>query len=173
MAIEIEKKSKVKGPLWLYTLLAVGLGLVLTMAAIYLYFTEANKAAAERIGELDSSLQKTTQERDLESNILAKRNKIEDFKDILEEHKKVINIFNFLQEKTHPEAWFSDFSFNLGEQTVEVAVSAEDFEAAGQQILILREEDFLKDVKASGIKEVGERGVGFNLFLTFKPQIFE
>ncbi len=173
MAIEIAKKSKLKGPLWLYILLIAGVVLVLGLGGSYLYFYLTSKSINQEIDELSQQIKKTPEEKELEDNILAKEKKIEDFKKLLAQHKKVLSVFSFLQEKTHPEVWLSDFDFKPDEAIVSVSAKSENFESVGQQIMTLREEDILKKINLSDLSTSEKGGVVFSLKLEFDPQIFE
>ena len=173
MAIEIEKKSKLKGPLWLYILMVVGVVLALGLAGTYFYFFKVGKDISQQIEEMDQALKKTSEEKELENTLLSKEKKVEDFQELLSKHRKVLNVFNFFQEKTHPKTWFSEFDFSGKEKTVSLSGTADGFIAVGQQILILREEELLKNIKLSGLS-MGEEGkIEFSLQLTLDPQIFK
>ncbi len=173
MAIEIAKKPKLKGPFWLYLLLVIGVVLVLGLGGSYLYFYLTGKTVEQEIGELSRQLEKTEGEKELENDILAKEKRIEDFKNLLAKHKKVLNVFNFIQERTHPKIWFSDFNFETGKAVVSVSAESDDFEFVGQQIMTLREEDILKKINLSELSTGEEKGVDFSLQLEFDPQIFK
>jgi len=173
MAIEIAKKSKLKGPLWLYILMIAGIVLALGVAGTYFYFSKVGKDISQQIKEIDQALKKTPEEKELENTLLSKEKKIEDFQELLSKHKKVLNVFSFFQEKTHPRTWFSEFDFSGKEKTVSLSGTADSFTAIGQQILVFREEELLKNVKLSGLS-MGEEGeIEFSLQLTLDPQIFK
>ncbi len=173
MAIEISKKTTIKGPIWLYVLLAVGIVLVLGLGGTYAYFYFQGKNMSQRITEISQKLQKTEEEKALENDLLSKEKKIEDFKKLLSGHKKIINVFNFLQERTHPQVWFSNFNFEGSGGSVSVEAKAKNFEAAGQQLLTLRKESILKTINLSELSTGEQGGVVFSLNLTFDSQIFE
>ncbi len=173
MAIEIAKKPKLKGPLWLYILMMAGIVLALGLAGTYFYFFKVGKDISQQIEGIDQALKKTPEEKELENTLLSREKKIEDFQELLSKHKKVLNVFNFLQEKTHPQVWFSEFDFSGKEKTVSLFGTANSFTTVGQQILIFREEEFLKNVKLSELSMGEEGDIGFSLQLTFDPQIFE
>ena len=125
----------------------------------------------EEITDLDQQLKKTAEEKELENNLLAKEKRINDFKGLLSKHKKVINVFNFLQEKTHPQASFSSFQLDSKGQ-ISLSGSTKSFENLGQQLLALKGESLLDDVTLSEVS-MGQEGITFSLRLLLNPEIFK
>lgn len=176
MAIEIVPKEEIKPIPWQNILLYFFIFLLLVSIAGYFaldyYFV---KKAQQKLQELEMKVTeiRTPQQIALEEKILDYREKIEDFSSLLSSHKKNSNFFNFFEKITHPRIFFSELNLNTKLNQVKLSGRAESFRALGEQLLIFREAEFIKDLNLSnlGIGEEGEIRFTFNLDLD--PNLFK
>jgi hypothetical protein len=174
MAIEIISKPKTKKFTWAKILLTVDIVLVLAFGGIYLYFNISSKQTSKKIGEAqDEIILLVSSNRDIEKKALFYEKKINDFSKLFSEHQETAKIFTFLEEKTHPNVWFSKFDFSADKLSVVVSGQAASFVDVGQQLLILKGEKSLKNINLSGLSLGEKKGVLFSLQLTFDPQVFK
>lgn len=173
MAIEIAPKPKIRVPLWATVLLWLCLISLVALLASYIYF----KKESEKLSE---NLKVTTAENILAQDIQKEtlglslyRKKIDDFKTLISEHKKTVNIFEFLERTAHPKIWFYDFNLDSPKNMVKVSGQAESFVVLGQQLLIFKKEENIKTINLSDISIDEERGINFSLELFFENQIFK
>jgi hypothetical protein len=128
---------------------------------------------SSKLSKIEESLKKTTEEQKLEQRLLNYQKKVRDFGVLLDYHLPPRNIFDFLEKITHPKVWFSSFSFNLEENKVSLSGQTDTFITLGQQIIILRNQDFIKDIDLSDISIDKDGKVGFNLQVSFNKEIFK
>jgi hypothetical protein len=172
MAIEIIPKPK-KRFSWATILFAICIVLLLGLAGTYYYFYQSSDKISQNIRDRENALIKTSSEKALEKKIILYEAKINTFAKLLSAHKKPLNIFNFLEEVCHPDVWLSDFELSSTKGMVIVSGKAKSFIALGQQLLIFKEVEYLKNVNLSEISIGEEGGVDFTLQLTFEPQVFK
>lgn len=108
----------------------------------------------------------------LESSILAKKEKIDNFKTLISNRKTVSEIFSILQEISHPKVWFSSFELKSEENSIGLVGQAKDFESLGQQIFILKSENLIESFDLQSISISKEGRINFNLSLSLDPQVY-
>lgn len=172
MAIEIIQKSKTKIPLWGKIFFGVSLVLALAAAGAYFYMNYSSQKTLQQIAETQGKIKSLVDaNRDMENRVLTYQKKINDFGILLSAHQDTLNVFSFLEEKTHPEIQLTGFDFDASKMSLALKGEAKSFVALGQQILILKGENILKNITLSEIK-LGEGGkVSFSLQLVFDSQI--
>ena len=179
MAIEIVSKPKTKSPSWATAIFAFSILILIALAASYFYFDRSARELSGQIQEKDSAIKETPEERGKREDATAKAAKINSFSQLLATHKKPENVIAFVQKITHPQVWFSNFSFSAKDLTVTMQGRSANFVTLGQQLLILealQKTNVLKGVKLSGVSMSGQEGagaVGFSLQLTLDPQILK
>ena len=91
----------------------VAVFLVVGFVGSYLYFYIVNKGLIDKIQETreaSQDLDKTIKEK--ENSLIISQRRIGDFSSILQEHKYIYNIFDFVDKNTIPAAWFYGFDFD-------------------------------------------------------------
>lgn len=169
MAIEIFPKTRIKKPQWAVVLLAFSLVLLLVLASTYFYFVRASGKTEE---EIEKKKQVLAGQEELEEELLLTERKINSFRELLSQHRDIVNVFEFLEAVCHPKVQFENFDLDVSQRSVAVSGRAQSFISLGQQLLILKGEDVLKDVILSDISLSEEGGVSFNLALVFNYEIF-
>lgn len=126
--------------------------------------------------ELEKSPQEIALENDMkqkENDLDIKSKKISAFEDILSNHKRVDNIFDFFEKNCLPDVWFSSFNFSSGKGQVEVLLSgaAENFVSIGQQMIILKKSPDIGSISLESLKIGSKSGVDFGIRVIFNPEI--
>lgn len=111
--------------------------------------------------------------KNLEKEILDKKEKIDIFKPLLESHLFNTNFFNFLASSTHPQVFFSKVDLNSKEATVSLSGQTDSFSTLGQQILIFSQKDLISDLNLTNFSISKEGKVNFDLKLKLNPKIFQ
>ncbi len=176
MGIQITPRSKIRIPIWSIIFGGICLVLLIGFLTSYFYFGWGIKKTSQEIQEKDklvTPLENAIKEK--ENELIPVKQKIDDFSQLLSEHKKPINIFEFLQKICLPNVWFSSFGFS---ETGAVIISGEtdNFLTFEHQIFVLRQEPLIKDLKIGGVlmsKGEGKESVNFSFSLTFDPQILK
>ena len=173
MAIEfVSKKEKKRNRLInvvFYSALVIFL--VFGISYLFLFYTEGE--TRKEISSIRQSLQRSPAETALEDKVLGYQKKIVYFSSILDKHKSVINLFNFLERNTHPRVWFSDLQLNVEKNTLQLLGHTGSFEALAQQINILKKQDLVKNLKIKQVSISKEGEIDFSFFFTFDDQILK
>lgn len=174
MAIEITPKQKIKVPIWVIIIGVLCVILVLAFLASYFYLYRSIKQMSQEIEEKNLTsfpLEKAIKEK--EQKIFPIKQKIDDFNELLSEHKKPLKVFEFLERICLPNVWFSTFDFTFEKGELTISGETDSFITIEQQILILKQEPLVKNLNLSGLS-IGEEGeVSFVLLLVFDPRIFK
>ena len=179
MAIEIIPKTKTKKVSFLGILFYFSLLLLLVFLISYFALNVYQKRLEQEITNIKKDLEKTPDEKALEEEIFGSeknvgyQQKIKDFGVLFNAHKLPVNLFNFLEENTHPKVWFSKFNLDLEKNLLDTSGYADNFEVLGQQALIFKRQDFIKNINLSGASLAKDGKVNFDLQLTIDPKIFK
>ncbi len=174
--VEIIPKEVPAVPKWLNILFYFALILLIFSIIGFFILNNSLKNSKAELTDLESSLLKkeTASEKiSLEKEILSYQNKIENFSSLTSQHLVSSKFFEIIQKITHPKVWFSTFSLNSREGSVELSGLSRDFESLEQQLLILREEKIIENVDLKNISITKEGGISFNLSLSFNPEILK
>ena len=169
MAIEISPRIKIKLPVWTIVTAAVLLILLIGFTAAYFYFAFSLKKIYQEFEEKNIiiiPLEKAITEKERELEPI--NQKIDDFNELLAQHKKTIDIFTFLERTSLPTIWFSDFTLNSRIGEVSLSVQADSFTTLEHQVNILEEEPVLRSLSITEVSVNEEGNIIFNLSLIFK-----
>jgi len=138
----------------------------------YWYLLQASDNLAEDIRETEEALLPTTEEHATEQYLLFRENQIANFAALLAEHHDLSYLFTFLEEKTHPEVWFSDFEFDAQKNDIMVSGTTVNFVALEQQMMILKTEPLIQTADLLELA-LAEGDVTFSLHLVVAAAVFE
>lgn len=169
MVIEIVPKEKIKRISKEGLLFYAAVALFVIAVLAFLFLTYYEKKSLDTIKELDDAIarQKTKERTELAQRIFTTKKKIENLSLLIANHKKGSNAFAFLEKITHPKLSFEVFSLDLEKGAVSVEGDTEGFKTLGQQIAILKGEEFVKNINLMriGMGKEGEIGFSFSLIL--------
>lgn len=172
MAIEVVSKVKIKTPRWASILFIAGFVALIFLLASYVYFGQASQTLSAGIQEKEDVLRLTLAEKTLEEKMRIQERKISQFNNLLADHRKTLNLFEFLEQRSHPLVWISEFGFNASKNTVNISGEAQSFVALGQQILVLKGDSLIRGVQVADISLAATGKITFDLQLVFDPEIF-
>lgn len=173
MAIEMD--SKKAETTWVgflfYIFIVLAIISIISSAVLFLLCENSKAAVVELQAEIDSKNTKEIQE--LEQKVKLTKKRVDDFGDIIEKHRINSQFFKELEETTHPLFFFSDIELGIDAGKVSLSGITNDFESLGQQILILEEKEFIKNVQlvSADIAEGGR--IGFTIDVSFDPNYFK
>ena len=167
--VELIPRQAPKIPKWLNILFYFSLAfLVLTIVSFFILNSSIN-GRQEMLEDLNQILlsKKTPERMAIEEEVLNYEKKFGDFVFLSEGHLEISDIYPLIEESTHPQVWFSQFTLAASENIVNLSGKAQNFEVLGQQILILEKKDFIRSLHldSAGINKQGK--VDFTL--TFSP----
>lgn len=172
MAIEVGSKKEIKKlsptDIFLYFCL------ILLAVFVLGYFVLAGyqKVLKTELAGMSESLKKTSEEGNLEREVLVWREKIEDFGNLLKNHQAALNVFGFLEKATHSQVWFKKMDLDLQKKTLILSGQAASFEVLGQQILIFKKQTSVESLDLSQVSMDKDGAVQFDIQIVLKPQLF-
>jgi hypothetical protein len=174
MAIEIIPKEAAKLPLWqnilFYVSIAVLLAVILCYGILYKLGEKASITLKERENLYEQN--KTPEILSLESEILDYKNKISAFSNLISQHKFSSTFFQFLEKITHPKVVFLEMDFNVKDNKITLFGQTDSFLTLGQQIMIFKQQNMIKNVQLSNIGISKEGKVEFNIDITLDAKLF-
>lgn len=173
MGIEIINKPEIKKRRWPNVLFIICLIALFILVGSYVFLFILSENISEEIQEKKRILAQTPPEKELESQLILYEKKINTFKQLLVDHPNALNVFNVLEQVSHPQVSFSDFSFNSQGKTVSVSGKAASFIVLSQQMTILQETEFFKKITLSGISMNEDGKIGFSLNFIFDPEVLK
>lgn len=175
MVIEIVPKEKIKALTRESIFFYLSLVLLILVLALFFFFSYSEKKGLETLEKLDEAIAKlkTEEERELSQKLLGAKKRIEAISTLLSSHKKSTNVFDLLEKVTHPKVFLYDFSLDTGEGSVSFQGKTESFKALGQQIIIFKEEEFIKEINLSQANMGKEGEIDFSVSLLLDPEILK
>lgn len=178
--VEIIPKPTIKAPLGLNILLYFSIVLLIIAVLSIFVLDRLIKNSTDTLDNLKAAIGKTTpEETALRKEISDQERKLNDFSSLLDNHRKISKSFSFLENLSHPKAWFSSFSADPNQSLVRVSGLTESFQTLGEQLIIFQnpplpeQKKLIKSVALSEIS-IGEGGkIGFTFTLSLDPQIFK
>jgi Tfp pilus assembly protein PilN len=178
MAIEIGPQPKAKKTSLTDVIFYVALILLVMLVAGFFILNAWQKKLDVQLAEIKKSLERTDEEKALEEEIFGSPNKvglqqeIQDFSSLVDSQKLPLNVFNFLQESTHPRVWFQRFGLDVQQGSLSLSGFAESLEALNQQIMIFRSQEIIRDANLAQMSFTQDGDVSFDFQLTLDPKIF-
>lgn len=175
MAIQLSSAPKTESnkSLWVTIFLYFSLVFFLASVSSYFVFDYYAKKYSKNIEEIKMNIEQkgTAEEKKREEYILEKQETIKDFSKLLDEHKFVSSFFTNFESWCHPRVWFSRVNLNVADLTVGLSGQTDNFETLGQQILVFRNNKFIKGIDLSNIQMNDEGKIDFNLSVVFDGQV--
>jgi hypothetical protein len=171
--VNLEKNSdELKGA---KVLLFFAIFLLALSAAAYFVLDDFSKKNKIEIASLEASLNVFNSEENilLEKEVLAGKTRIDNFSRLITEHLNTSKVFGIIEGATHPKVWFKGFSFDSREGRITVSGEADNFEALGQQIIILENKENIIQADVSSISVNKEGRIGFGLSISIPPDILK
>lgn len=175
MAIEIiPKKTEAKLPA-VNILFYLSLILLIIFVLSYFVLGYFQKKSAKTLQNIEDiiSQKETSEAKALKKKIFGYQEKIEVVASLLTSHQLSRNFFTRLEDLSCPKVFFSNLDLDVGKSQVSLSGQTESFEALGQQLLIFKKGEFIKDVNLTKVSIGKEGEIEFTIELSFDPQIFK
>ena len=169
-------KTNQQQQLFLY----VSVGLLMVVLSAYLILIGLEKRASAEIDRLKEDIENVASEEDqkMKDEVLAAKEKIEDFSLLIVNHRRPSRFFEFLEEITHPKVGFTEVELNPVEMKAQLkgfsvnGINSTVFEAFGQQMYIFQEQELIKEVRLISLS-LGTKGeAAFLIELFLDPKLF-
>lgn len=172
--VEIIPKSFEEIPAWQRILLYFLIFLLIAIIIIYFLLGNLQEKSETYFQSLEERLskEKAPQIAELKEENLDYKKRIEDFSLLFESHILNKNFFDFIEAKSHPKVFFSEVDLNSQNSEASLSGLTDTFLSLGQQVLIFREDELVKDLILSHISIGKTGGVEFDLDISFKEELF-
>ena len=170
MGAKKRAKISVVDILYYLTIIFLVFSFLAYIGLIFLY-----RSSETKLNELTTAIQEkeTPQAHTLETKILEAKQRIEVFANLISNHCQSSNLFSFLAQKCHQQAFFSDLKLNLKKQELVLGGKTESFKSLAEQMLILSKEEMIKDLSLNDANIGKEGNIEFELLLNLNPLIFK
>ncbi len=158
--------------------LPFSIGIILLILAIlgYLFLQNNIKNSSENLKNLEESIsgKRTSEVENMEKEISGWRQKIEDYNLLFSGHRESSNLFEFLEKITHPKVWWTDFKFDPSfSSNLRLTGVSQDFSTLQQQLIILGNENYIKNIILNKVSLIKGGQVEFELEISVDPEILK
>lgn len=147
---------------------------VLLIGGLYFILqTKISSLQAEKLNIEASilSLDSNTLNQDTQAQVGDIQKRLSDFSFILKAHQYPSYFFDFVRSFCHKKVQYTEVSLDTKTAQANLVGSADNFQALGEQLLILNENPNVLSSEVTGINLQKEGKVSFNLSLKFAPGI--
>ncbi len=167
-------QAKIKKFWWVDVILYFVMSLLVATLICYAIFLIKNSMINEQIDDVNLSLKTlgTNLQKDQEKAVINYQAKINDFSNLLKNHKFASNVFAFMESQTMPNVWFKQFSLDAKTNAVQLSGESDDVEALSRQIAAFEKNKYVKSIGVLN-SSLGESArTQFNVNLVLDQNIF-
>ena len=176
MAIQLtpQRKEITDKTLWVTILFYFSLALFLVAGASYFVLDYFVANSSDELAAVETDIRQASSEEEeaQEKEVLKKQELIKNFSKLLAEHRFVSSFFTDLELWCHPRVWFSQIGLSVNDSSVSLSGQTDNFQTLGQQMIVLKNNQLVKNIDLSNISMGTESRINFNLNIVFNPQIF-
>jgi len=172
---KIIPKPKPKVAFFVNFLFYFSIVLIILLVASFFFLKNKISFLEERNEDLESQIAELEgeEEKELEEAILGFQEKIKIFKELFRDHKISSNFLSLLESSCHPKVQFTKLSLDTKNYQVNLEGKTESFQSLGEQLLILRKNENIKEFNLSNISLDREGKVNFDLTFSLVPEVFK
>jgi len=166
---------KNKQPSWInpvFYFACLLLGAVIFCYGIFFFKTYLQQ---QKIDELAMKIATygTPEDKMAENKVIEYKKKIDDFALLLAGHKISLKMFNFIEEKTLPDVWFSSISASGTKNEVTLIGQAATGETLSRQMGVFEDsKEYVKNISLLS-SQFGEKGsINFTVGMALEPKLF-
>ncbi len=160
---------------WINVVFYFFLALLLVSILLYAFFVLRVYLQKKKISEIDDKIATygTKEQKANEKQVLDYKKKIDDFAIIINNHRISSNIFGFVEDKTLPSVWFSNFDMSESSNEIRLTGEAESMETLSRQVKTFEEsKDYVKSISVLSSQTESDKKIRFILNLILDPKIF-
>jgi len=164
-----EKPSRLVNFLFSFSLI-----LILGLLGGYLFLGIQTSSLQDKKQELQREIEKIISEREeLKEDILRSQDKIEDFKEVFQNHKFASRFFDFLESSCHAKVQFTSLNLGAESSVANLTGKTENFKTLGEQLLVFKGDKNIKGLEVSNISLDQDGKVRFNLTFNFASSLLK
>jgi hypothetical protein len=160
---------------WISPLLYLSLTLLVVTSLCYSIFAFKVYLQNNEISVLNSklALYGSPSEKQVETKFLEYKKKIDSFNSIIGGHRTTSGAFNFLEDNTLPNVWYSSISILETKSEISLTGEASTMEVLSHQIQLFEQStDQVKNVNVLSSKMSEQGRAQFSLTLSINPKLF-
>lgn len=173
--VDIIPKPVKEKPVWQTILSYFSVFVLAGIILGYFILISLQKKAESNLRELEEKIAKgkTPERISLEKEVIGEQKKFKDFSVLLERHISASKFFQFLEEKTHPQIFFSNVNLDSKNSKVNLSGAADNFRTLDQQLSIFEKETLFENLNLAGISFNKEGKINFTLDIVLKPGVLK
>lgn len=171
--VKIIPRPKPKISVFINFLFWFSLILLIVLGGLYFLLHNQVSSLAIEKEEIEEDITLSPGQEELKKEMQLMSNKISDFSEIFEEHKITSNFFKFLKTYCHPKVQFMSLRIDNKQTKADLQGETENFRTLGEQILILKQVEFIKGLQVSNISLTQAGKVSFSLTFTFSEELIK
>ncbi len=175
MVFHMPHLAKNKESSWVDAVFYCISALLLALLFSYAIFGIKTYLDTQKINELDGKIAAldSLQQKEKEKKVLDYKKKIDDYYLLIGSHKITSNIFAFIEKKTMPNVWFSNFDISLPANEVKLSGESENMETLSRQIKAFEESgDYINSITVLNSEVQPSRKVKFTLSFHLNQKAF-
>ncbi len=171
--VNIIPRSKPQESKYIPYWLGASVLLLIVVAGGYFFINSQIQAKEREIEEIEGKLSLSRSAMKQRSEMKDISEKVKVFSDIFKEHRYSSEAIRFLKELCHPNVQFVSLYLNLKSFSHRAEISAEtsDFNTLIEQIILLKENEFIENVKISTVSLNKEGKVNFEFSLNLSDKL--
>ena len=175
MAFNIADQLKNKESIWMNTAFYMAITLLVAVVFSYGIFSFKVSLENQKIVEVDNRIATygTEQQKIAERSVFEYKKKIDDFAVLVASHKISSNVLTFVEEKTLPNVWFSNFSMSDSTNILKLTGEAENMEVFGRQVGVFEQnQDYIKNISVLDSQLDSNGKAKFSISFFLEPKVF-
>ena len=171
----IPKKAEVKSSFFIDLLFSICVIFLVTSVVVSIFLFLSQLALNRSLKDVNNKLAAvgTPEELQLEKNILLTKQKIDDFDYLLNSHRSNLKFFTNIESLSHPDIFFTKVELKINQGKVSFSGLVDNFEILGQQFLILKEQNYIKDVSLAKASIEKDGKINFTYDVSFNQGEFK
>lgn len=164
-----EKPSRLVNFLFSFSLI-----LILSLLGSYLFLgTQTSSLQGEKQDVRRKIEEIIGERRGLKEDISGFQGKIEDFKEVFQNHKFTSIFFDFLESSCHLKVQFTSLSLDTESSVANLTGKTDNFKTLGEQLLVFKGDKNIKGLRVSNVSLDQDGKVRFSLTFTFSSSLLK
>ncbi|MFY9462926.1 MAG: hypothetical protein WAP52_01935 [Candidatus Sungiibacteriota bacterium] len=157
------------------SLSAIGIGLFAAVLTATIGLGVLNQSREQQKAQFieQNKIKEESLRPELLNQIVSLETRLKNARALLTNHPFVSNVFRVLEQDTHPQVRFSNFSFGKDGLKVDLSGEAASYRVLARQIGIFEKNPQIQKVDFGGLSTTSEGLVGFKLTLVFSPSLLQ
>ena len=168
-------RQQAKTPTWIKSFLIISLIVLTGVILGFFALNWAQGSMRQKIKQTQNQVLAlaTPQNKTLEKTVQVAQRQISSFSGLLKNHPRPSAFFDLVKANIHPDVVLTEFSLDANKNTAVLKGRAKNFQAVGEQILVLKKQSKIQTVTLSALSLDKDQKINFTLDLTFDPQLLK